>query len=165
MREFRIYKPTRTQAGTALKIQCVNKIKMGGKFPQYMLFLEVASQLKEKNEQGNDKFDWRSQENPNSKSATMKLDPVDVAEILLVLNGYREEAKLFHDRRTLRTEETKSAKSTGNTMLSFKKHDGKLYLRLSTGKDTAYNIGVSANEAIQLKLLLERFILLYYGWV
>ena len=154
MKEFRIYKPKKSEDGAAAKFQFVVKARREGGFPEAMLFLEMALQT---GVDGNDNamFDWSGQEGSTGNSVTVKLGIPDVSELLLALRRHKDEGKLFHKN------------DKGNVTVSLKKLDDKMALNVSSQRDrklTRVGLMVSPGECIVLSQLLSDFISAYYGW-
>lgn len=159
MKNYRIYKPNKTNNGAASQFQL--SYKKDKKFDNVMLFLEVTKQTGV-DDNGNAKFGW---DDP-SKKITMKLEETDIGEILAVLNWQKPMAGtdkgIFH----------KSAK--GNTVLSFSRveKDGKclgLGIRVSRKLDgeteaTIIQHMISIGEGEVLKVLLQNALSAIYNW-
>ena len=154
MKEFRIYKPRQSADGAAAKFQFVVKARKDGKFPEPMLFLEMAQQT---GVDGNDNatFDWSRQEGSVGNHVTVKLGVTDVAELLLALRRHKEQGKLFHKN------------DKGNVTVELSTYKDGMSLRVSSKRDnklTRVNLLVSPGECIVLSILLQDFISEYYGW-
>jgi hypothetical protein len=138
------------------------------KYDEWMLFLEMAKQTGIDQEE-NARFGWADTKKPETKqtSITMKLEELDVGEILSVLNGVKDEVGvngkgLFHKT------------PNGNTVLSFSKYvkEGKLLgynLRISRKLNNDANAiaisqGVSVAEGEVLRVLLGAFAVKKFGW-
>lgn len=157
MKEFRIYKPKKDEKGAAAKFQFVVKARREGKFPEPMLFLEMANQTGV-DANDNASFDWAGQDNSTGNSVTVKLGIPDVSELLLALRRHKDEGKLFHKN------------DKGNTTVGLKKFHDQMALNVSSqrGEDkklTRVGLMVSPGECIVLSQLLGDFISAYYGWV
>ena len=154
MKEFRIYKPKKDEKGAAAKFQFVVKARREGKFPEPMLFLEMANQTGV-DANDNASFDWAGQDNSTGQSVTVKLGIPDVSELLLALRRHKNEGKLFHKN------------DKGNVTVSLKKLDDKMALNVSSQRDkklTRVGLMVAPGECIVLSTLLQDFISAYYGW-
>jgi len=163
-REFRVYKPKGKAEGTALKVQYRIKIKEE-KYKEPMVFMEIARQTGV-DENKNAKFDWASQEHLDRKNVTMKIGIPDAAELIQVLTGKKNQvgpppkagqkvgAGLFHQNKN------------GNTIMKFgtmAQYAG-YSMQISTSKENSFRISLTEGEGVVLRLLLERFIILYYCW-
>lgn len=132
---LKYYKPKGNFRGAALAVNYRDDVKA--------VFMQVAKQTGEKDENGNFTFDW------NGESITMKLGENDIALLHSYLQVKIEECKLFH-----RTEEFNTA--LGVEKLEF---EGKIYFgfRFSRQDNEKHlrkiSIGLSEPEA----WLLDRF--------
>lgn len=163
MKEYRVYRATKTNSGAASKFQVSNKVIEKGekKFDDLILFL-VSSKQTGTDQYGNASFAWEDK----SQCITMKLGDADVGELLAVLSGAKLNAGtdkgLFHQN------------DNGNTVLQFGQYikDERLMgynLRLSrknNGDKEAVMIqhGLSIGEGEVLRVLLQNFIKSRYGW-
>jgi hypothetical protein len=86
----------------------------------------------------------------------MKLEPVDTAELLAVLINAKESSQLFHQN------------TKGNTVLKISKYDKGGYAFEISSKvgETVKKCRhlISQTESIILRILLQDFIVKYYGW-
>lgn len=166
-KELRIYKPTSSGKGFALKLQQTLKKeyrdKNGKDHFGWHLFAEFAPQLPEKDDNGNARFAWRQQDSDSIQSVLMKFSELDAAKLLLVLNDEAEENSLFHDPNKAR-EESDGNKSSN--ILKIKRTDKGYQIEASgqVGKDLKKTyLTVSWDEAILLKAYLNLFIERYYS--
>lgn len=156
--DFRIYKPKQTGDGAASRLQVkVAEAKFG---PRCYIFWETVKQTGF-DENKNASFAWKDE----TKRITMKLEEVDVGELLSVLNRQKEAAGskngLYHQ-----TEK-------GNTVMSFARYAKEgmapsfalAISRKNKGDTQALKIQhmISMSEAMVLKLLLEDGVLRLYG--
>lgn len=151
-KEYRIYKPNKTNNGAASKIQCATK-KKDGKYDEAMLFWEMAPQTGT-DDNDNASFDWKAKDK-ETKSVLIKLGIVDVAEILLFLHGRKKEVKLFHQN------------NNGNTAMNFTMYNDQYSVQLSSkvGENiTRVKHLISPGEGMVLAILLKDFVTLYHGW-
>ncbi len=157
--EFRIYRIKPTKDGAATKWQLSSKQEKYGK--KYHLFIEGAKQTGiDENE--NASFEWKDK----TKVVTMKLEFLDVGEILSVLNGIKNQAGtdkgIYHQN------------PKGSAALSLTKYvkDGVLMgynIRLSRKwKDEKEALviqhSISLAEGEVLRVLLNRAIECFYNW-
>lgn len=141
--KFCIYKPNRTNTGSALQMD-YNAIKK-------CTFLEMAKQT------GEQKFDW-------ANKLVFKMNDVDLAKILLVLEGKKQTAELFHDPN-------KGKEAPGeikNNTLSVSKGTFGFFIKLSQQKQDAtvvsVNCSLSDEEALIASVLMRNAIEKTYGW-
>src|SRR5687767_6502962 len=156
--DFRIHKPRNTGDGAASNFQLVERDGEYGK--NYMLFLEMAKQVKAPEGSENSAFGWKDKET----KVVMKLGQTDIAEILMVLTGKKQTVGtgkgLFHEN------------DNGNSVLHFNEYvkDDKLVgfaLKITTKQgdvNNAVNHLVSPAEAEILTILLQRAIARMQGW-
>lgn len=144
---YRIYKPNKNNNGAASQF-CWSPDKK-------CVFLEMASQLSEKDSNGNSTFDWKNK-------LSFKLEDIDIAQLLCVLRGIKNsvgygDKGLFHSF------------GNHNAILRFQKGDkGGYYLGISVKKEGSEPIAikhsVSEEEGVILNILLCHAIELIYGW-
>tara|TARA_R110002020_G_scaffold431514_1_gene641572 strand:- start:118 stop:627 length:510 start_codon:yes stop_codon:yes gene_type:complete len=155
--EYRIYKPYKQSDGAASGFQMKITHDPEAKWNKRSvdLFWVATNQVGINPETKNPKFGW----DDNSKSATMKLGLMDVGELLLILQGKKEEVTLYHQNRQ------------GNTIVKLKKAQTKsgpvLNFQMSSKRGealvkVAHNI--SQAEAQILIQLLKDFISSYHSW-
>lgn len=156
MKDFRIYRPNKTQDGVAAAIQLSYKTKL--QYDKWQLFLVIAPQtgLDEKN---NAQFAW----NDPAKAITVRLGDNDVAEMLAVLVGRKKVAggkNLFHQ-----------TPGGGNKAIVFSRKDNGdgYYIRVSAQDADRKNIGplsivFSEGEGVVLSILLRSAVNKMYGW-
>ena len=141
--KFKIYKPNKTGNGAAVQFDFNVEKKS--------VFVEAAKQT------GPQAFGW-------SDKLTFKMAVVDIAKLLLVLNG-KTTVDLFHDPSK---GGYATSSDTRNSTVSFSKMASGYYFKLSTqgqdGKVNSIATSVSEDEAIVLKILLERAIEKIYKW-
>lgn len=152
-KDFRLYKPLKNGDGAVSSWQLSRKKNQYGEY--FVAFLEVASQLPNKDENGNDRFDW-------DNKIIVKLEIVDIAEILSVLRGLKDQVgskgSLFHES------------NNGNKMISFNynTNNSSYYLRVSHKKPNgdlqAVQHSISPAEGIILGELLKRAVVKVHGW-
>jgi len=82
--EYRIYKTNRSGTGSAMGISLANLRKPEETWDSWTIFLRLARQSGE-NENGDSKFDWVG-------GIKIKMEALDAAEFLLVLQGTKEMA-------------------------------------------------------------------------
>lgn len=155
MNQFRLYRAKKDNNGCALSFQLrylTEKERETQKFTYCLLFFDAVKQIgTDANE--NATFAWK-----DPSKITMKLEPTDVGEILAVINGLKDSAKLFHKT------------DKGNTVMELSKHEkgfaGKVSRKYNEDKTaTQYPVYLSHGDASILKVLLERFIVLNFNWV
>lgn len=166
-KEWRVYKPKKTNDGAAskleLSVETTEKEKDGKKFTvREALVFWVSSKQTGTDNNGNASFGWSDEE----KQVTLKLGEVDIGEMLTVLNGKKEATggttgtyagKLFHKN------------SRGSTSFSLKKGtNGGYFLAVTKKLDNNPAIQVSHTltygEAEVLRVLLESAIRQMYEW-
>lgn len=166
-KDFRLYRANKdVSKGVATRFNASKK--KFEKYDEWMLFLEMAKQTGVDKED-NARFGWADSKKPETRqtSITMKLEELDIGEILSVLNGIKEEVGangkgLFHKT------------PNGNTVLSFSKYikDGKLLgynLRVSRKLNgetnpVAFSQGISVSEGEVLRTLLSAFVVKKFEW-
>ncbi|MBI4406802.1 hypothetical protein HY571_02720 [Candidatus Micrarchaeota archaeon] len=141
-RKFKIYKANKQGSGSALQFDFNEKKKS--------VFVESAKQNGEQN------FDW-------SNKLTFKLGTSDIAKLLIVLQGKSQKIDLFHDPSKGGYESDKR-----NSTLAFSKMERGYYFKLSTqsqgGQVSNVGISISDDEAVILKILLQKSVEKIYGW-
>jgi hypothetical protein len=151
MREYRVYRPKKDRTGAASKVQFV--VKTNKKYPEAMCFIEIAKETTQENDD-NAQFDWRSDKNPSSKSITIKMGLVDIAEFLLCFRGDKESIKLFHQNKK------------GNISINLGKYQDKGYtLNVSSQIDgvvTKLGHMISHAESLILEVLFRDYIVKYH---
>ncbi len=143
-RKFKIYKPNKTGSGAAVQFDFNEEKKS--------VFIEAAKQNAPQS------FDW-------ANKLSFKMAVTDISKLLLILTGKVNNVELFHDP-------SKGgyaiSSETRNSTVSFSKMDRGFYFKLSTqsqdGKVNSIAISVSDDEAIILKILLEKAVEKSYGW-
>lgn len=161
MNNYRLYKPSRDGSGCASQWQLAEKKVTRGKdnkeFTDFVVFLEVAPQLPDKDTNGNDRFDW-------DNSITVKMGVADIGEVLAVLDGKKdavggEKGTLFHE-----------TPGGGNKVVGFSwlKDRGQFGLKVSA-QDAQKNAKkaqhlMSVGEACILGTLLKQAIVRMYQW-
>jgi len=155
--EYRIYKPYKESGGAAsgfqMKITHDSEAKWNKRAVD--LFWVATNQVGINPETKNPKFGW----DDTSKSATMKLGLMDVGELLLILQGKKEEVTLYHQN------------NHGNTIVKLKKAQTKsgpvLNFQISSKRgDSLVKVShnISQAEAQILTQLLKDFISSYHSW-
>jgi len=155
--EYRIYKPYKDDQGAASGFQMKITHDPEAKWNKRSvdLFWVATNQVGINSDTKNPKFGW----DDSSKTATMKLGLMDVGELLLILQGKKEEVTLYHQNKH------------GNTIAKLKKAVTKsgpvLNFQMSSkrGDDlvkVAHNI--SQGEAQVLTQLMKDFISSYHSW-
>lgn len=150
-KELRLYRPNQkdTAKGTALALQVVKKKK--DKFDEWNCFL-IGAQQTGMDKEGNAAYSWSDK----TKTSTLKLGQTDVSAILAVLQGKRNEAKLFHKT------------PTNDSTLNFKYDEVKAsyYLTLSARKNgeqpVRVNQGITLEEGILIESVLNGFLKLFF---
>lgn len=142
MNNFRIYRANKNSNGTASQFDFNPKIKS--------VFLELAKQTNSKDDRGNPRFDWENK-------ISVKLDALDMSEILLVIYGRKKGIGiqkngayqgLYHKNKD------------GDAIIRFEKHSSNLgfYLKVSVRKNnvkTAIDQTVSDSEGMIIKIVFE----------
>jgi len=139
---FRIYKPNRTNTGSALQMD-LNAERAA-------VFLEVANQT------GEQAFDW-------ANKITFKLATTDIGKMLAVFNGRKPSIDLFHDPgKTVAETDTKS------TSLKLSKGDYGFFMKVTTqskaGALRSVSVPLAEDEAEVARVLLEAAIARIYDW-
>jgi len=152
-KEFRLYRPNRSNNGTAFSAQL--SYKKENKYNPWFLFFIMAPQTGT-DQNGNASFDW------NDKAITVKIGENDLGEFIAVLEGRKsevgKEGSLFH-----------KTPSGGNKIISFKRLDNKDYalgisFKNPSGELIKYYQGISKGEAALLLTLLKSAAIKLYGW-
>lgn len=143
-KKFKVYKPNKTGNGAALQMDFNEEKKS--------VFVETAKQTAPQS------FDWQNK-------LSFKMAVTDIAKLLVVLNGKAANVELFHDPS--KGGYAVSAE-TRNSTVSFTKMDRGYYFKLSTqaqgGQVNSVALPLSEDEAVVLKLLLEKAVEKIYGW-
>lgn len=151
--QYKIYKPKKEFNGAASSFDFSKEKKC--------VFLEMATQLPEKDKNGNSTFDWENK-------LSYKLGPVDMAELLLVLqnikNGVGPKDKNTENYRGLF-----HSSGINSAILKFErgKYDGYyLGLNVKKGESAAVSLkhSITNAEGTILQILLRRAIELIYDW-
>jgi hypothetical protein len=148
-KNFRVYRPTKAGTGAACEINMREDTE--SKFPKFFCFLKAAKQTGI-DDNDNAKFDWDG-------GITMKLGEVDLGEILSVLERRKTQVGtgkgLFHQN------------DKGNKVLHFeavKKEEELSYkVRLSTSRENAVSLYLSAGDASVLQEVLKGMVRTMYG--
>ncbi|MFH0713145.1 MAG: hypothetical protein V1722_01295 [Candidatus Micrarchaeota archaeon] len=161
-KKFKIYKPNKNGNGSAVQFDFNVEKKS--------VFVEAAKQSAQARELVSESssearcsnapqsFDW-------STKLSFKMAVTDIAKLLVVLSGKLPTIELFHDP-------SKGgyavSSDTRNSTVSFSKMQTGYYFKLSTqgqdGKLNSVALPISEDEAIVLKILLEKAIEKIYGW-
>jgi len=140
--KFSVYKANKMLNGSALQLD-FNKEKKS-------VFLEMSKQLAEQ------KFDWENK-------LVFKLGEMDIAKILLVLEGKRPGVDIFHD-----PSKAKEGSEARNNTLNVSKGNYGFFFKLSQQKLDGSVVSVSCNfseeEALLAGILLRKAIETMYGW-
>ena len=155
--EYRIYKPYKETEGAAsgFQMKITHNPEAQWNKRSVELFWVATNQVGLNKETKNPKFGW----DDNTKSATMKLGLIDVGELLLILQGKKEEIQLYHQNKN------------GNTIVKLKKAQTKsgpvLNFQMSSKRGenlvrVAHNI--SQGEAQILIEVLKDFVSAYHSW-
>ncbi len=143
-RKFKIYKPNKQGNGAALQFD-FNESKKS-------VFVEMAKQT------GPQAFDWQNK-------LAFKMAVTDISKLLLVLESKVKNVELFHDPSK---GSYATAEDTRNSTVSFSKMERGYYFKLSTqaqvGQVNSIALPVSDDEAVILKILLEKAVEKVYGW-
>lgn len=143
-KKLSFYKPNKTLQGAACQFDFA--------IDKEAIFLEMAKQKEERS------FDW-------ANKLIFKLAEVDIAKILLVLKGKTKMANLFHDPNK---GNYASSEDTKNNALVVQLTDYGYQFKLSQqqkdGKVNAYQINLSADEAMLLEIMMEESIRKMYKW-
>ncbi len=141
-RKFKIYKPNKQGNGSALQFDFNEQKKS--------VFVESAKQ------NGEQSFDW-------ANKLAFKLGISDISKLLVVLEAKGGKTDLFHDPAKGGYESDKR-----NSTLAFSKMDRGYYFKLSTqsqaGQVNSVGISISDDEAVILKILLQKSVEKIYGW-
>ncbi|MBI2446001.1 hypothetical protein HYV43_06445 [Candidatus Micrarchaeota archaeon] len=141
MEKFSIYKPNKTLRGSAVQFD-YNPEKES-------VFVEAAPQSGEK------QFDW-------NQKIVVKVSILELAKLLLVLEGKQPTTKLFHDSTKVPGETTLK-----NTVVELTRGDYGFFMKISSQSDVGLkivNVNVSDDEAMALSVLFRRAIGRTYGW-
>jgi len=142
--DFRVYKANKANTGSALQIDL--------NVEREAVFLEVAKQVAEQ------RFDWQNK-------LTIKLSTTDIGKILSLLHGKTQGVKLFHDPGKGQYESSKEMK---NNVLEMAKspygYSVKVSQQSSAGELSSIGITVAEDEAIIMRMLLEKAIEKIYNW-
>jgi len=149
---YRIYKARKTADGVASQFDFNIKTKL--------LFLEMASQSQDKDDQGNALFNWKDK-------ISFKLGISDIGEILCVLVGKQSGVGSMRDAKYKGLYHQSSG---GDSVLYFEKgNNGGYYMKLSVrrdGKDRRQLEQLLTNsEGIILSTLLRNVVEAKYEWV
>lgn len=151
-REFRIYRPNKTNNGVASKWQL--SFKKENKYEPWMLFLSITNQTGV-DANGNATFNWDG-------AITVKLGENDVGEIIATLDGFQpqvgQKGSLFHQ-----------TPNGGNKIVSLQANDNGLFLRVSAQTADKKAVGpfahnISRGEAAILSTLLKAAVAKMYDW-
>jgi len=167
MKEWRVYKPKKTNDGAASKLECrveprEKETSTGGVFIQNkMLVFWVATKQTGTDANGNASFGWKDP----ALHITVKLDEPDLGEILAVLNGYKtitgqsgEKWKgMFHKNEKGSTSFfiEKNENGTGYTVRVSKKNDGEQAIQISHQ--------LTFGEAEVLRVIVEQIVQKIYN--
>ena len=177
MGEFRIYKPRKDKEGkfvgaaSSITVRRDKKTKANGFETNDVVIFWTATNQTGEDANGNAKFDWRSEKNPNGKQVIMSLGDPDVGELLAVLNGVKDRVGqpsgkgLYHQ-----------TSETANSALTFErrksndptKFDDGYLVKLSSKRDgelIAVSHTLSLAEAEILRVILTDSIVSQYGAV
>lgn len=151
-KEFRLYKPTGSGQGCASKWNV--SYKQNTKYPQWMMFLEMAKQT-EKDADGNDRFDW-------DNAIRVKLGEADLGELIAVLEGRKSsvgtKGMLYHQ-----------SPDGGNKVIKLETSDKGGYALNVSAQDKDKNAtklyhSITDGEAALLCVLLKRAVEVMYEW-
>ena len=158
-KEFRIYKPRKSNDGAASSFQISEKKQE--KWTDHFLFMTLAKQTGT-DANGNSSFDWKD------GRIIVKLEQNDIGEFLACLNGQKnsigaKDKGLYHQT------------PKGNTVVSFVFNNGKddseayYSLRVSSKMKDQKEARVISHlitlaEANALKVLMERALVKKFGW-
>lgn len=141
-KKLSLYKPNKRLSGSAVQLD-FNKEKQS-------VFLEAAMQVEEQ------KFNW-------NEKIIFKLNDVDLAKMLTVMEGKAKGIELFHDPTKARAETEKK-----NATLSFFKGDYGYFLKVTTqgfdGSLKSVGISISEEEAVMLRIAFQKAIEEIVGW-
>ena len=156
-KELRVYKPGTN--GSAVKFQ---KRVDKKNYDELMAFAEFANQVG-KDTNGNARFDWKSEDNPNGKFITIKLSELDIAKMLLVLRDQVDKIGLFHDPNKS-YQESDGVKR--NTVFNLSKGDRGYMFNVSNQVGTELkkvNISLTWEEGILLQSWCDTFLQQFYA--
>lgn len=89
-KQFRIYRANKNKTGTASSWQL--SFKEDRKFDQFNLFLNITSQAPADDENGNAKFNWKTEQ-----EIIVNLADNDIGNLLSTLEGRKNECNIFHE--------------------------------------------------------------------
>lgn len=141
---FKVYKPTKTLNGSAFQVDFTPE--------KQCCFLEFSKQKAEQ------EFDW-------GNKLTLKASVTDIAKILTVLEGKSQSVKLYHDPSKGQYSVAEEVKN--NALEITKGQYGYLVRASSQAQDktvTSVQVSLTEDEAILLRVLLEKSIETIYGW-
>ena len=145
--EIRIYKPRKENQGAATKLQQkIVKEQYGNKV---YIFLVSTKQIPSQDK--NAAFAWGDKQ----KEVTLKLEAVDLSQILTTLKGITKETKLFHQN------------ATGNSTLTITKYNDNFNIRVSKKVGTTVSEvkhSLTPGETEILKIVFADEISTIYGW-
>tara|TARA_R100000005_G_C4886613_1_gene135563 strand:+ start:56 stop:559 length:504 start_codon:yes stop_codon:yes gene_type:complete len=157
--EYRIYKPYKEDSGAASSFQLKitnDSDAPSGRQRKVELFWVSCQQTGVNKETKNASFGW----DDSTKSATMKLGLVDVGELLLFLEGKKEDVSLFHQNRSGNTVvKMKKAQNKSGPVISFQmssKREGNPLVKISHY--------ISMGESQIILQLLKDFVSVYHNW-
>lgn len=145
--EVRFYKPRKSNDGAATKLQQKIVAEKYGK--KVYIFWVSTPQTGMKD--GNAAFAWKDAD----KEVTIKLEAVDMSQILTTLNGKTKETKLFHQN------------PKGNSTLTIQPYKEGFSMRVSKkigSKMSEVKHTITAGEAEILKIVFADAISTIYGW-
>ena len=147
--EIRIYKPRKNKDGAATKLQM--KI-VPEQYGDKVFIFWVSTLQKPKNDENNNAaFAWGDKQ----KEVTLKLEAVDLSQILTTLKGITKETKLFHQN------------ATGNSTLTITKYNDNFNIRVSKKVGTTVSEvkhSLTPGETEILKIVFADAISTIYGW-
>lgn len=156
--KFAVYKANKMLNGSAFQLD-FNKEKKS-------VFLEMSKQLAEQ------KFDW-------DNKLGFKLGEMDIAKVLLVLEGKKPGVDIYHDPSKAReaaaeqqerpsTAQAAPSASARNNTLNVSKGTYGFFFKLSQqkldGSVVSISCNVSEEEALLASILLRKAIESSYGW-
>ncbi|MFH0922862.1 MAG: hypothetical protein V1811_02270, partial [Candidatus Micrarchaeota archaeon] len=145
--KFAVYKANKMLNGSAFQLD-FNKEKKS-------VFLEMSKQLAEQ------KFDWENK-------LVFKLGEMDIAKVLLVLEGKKPGVDIYHDPSKARENEGAPSASARNNTLNVSKGTYGFFFKLSQqkldGSVVSISCNVSEEEALLTGILLRKAIESSYGW-
>lgn len=151
-KQFRIYRANKNKTGTASSWQL--SFKQDRKFDQYHLFLNITNQANQDDDDGNAKFNWKT-----DQEIIVNLGENDIGGLLSVLEGRTGEIGLFHE-----------SPKGGNKTIGLTRNDKGFYLNVtSKGKEKTdpvikHSQALSFTEASILTVLLRRALERIYSW-